>query len=224
MGFGLFGKLPQKRDFVSHGLASGVLLPWETWLQSAIGASRAELQGDWERYFLVAPLWRFWIGPGIFGQCVAGVLMASVDQVGRYFPLTLSYAAEGESVVTPPTLGDVEAWFQALDQRLLSVLAEEATMEPASLILDLPEPPQTATGAPDAPIHLLPPGAADGTMPQAEHSLRERDYVHAMLGRSYWWMNATAAAAPQLIGFNGLADPGFFSRMLLYPAGGGAPA
>ena len=43
MPFGIFGKLPQKRDFIAHNLPRGVLEPFETWLQSAVAASRAEL-------------------------------------------------------------------------------------------------------------------------------------------------------------------------------------
>ena len=43
MAWGLFGKLPQKRDFVALGIPHAVLHPFETWLQSAVAASRNEL-------------------------------------------------------------------------------------------------------------------------------------------------------------------------------------
>ena len=89
MGFGLFGKLPQKRDFVSVNLPLAVLNPFETWLQSAVAASRSEIGRGWEDYYLVAPIWRFWLGREIFGTVCAGALMPSVDQVGRYFPLAI---------------------------------------------------------------------------------------------------------------------------------------
>ena len=48
MGFGLFGKLPQKRDFISLGISGDVLSPLETWLQTAVAASRSELGRGWE--------------------------------------------------------------------------------------------------------------------------------------------------------------------------------
>src|SRR5262245_11063690 len=47
MSFGVFGKLPQKRDFVALNIPRAVLEPFETWLQSAVAASRNELKDDW---------------------------------------------------------------------------------------------------------------------------------------------------------------------------------
>src|SRR5690606_31180273 len=58
MGFGLFGKLPQKRDFVALGVPRAVLEPFETWLQSAVAASRSDLGLGWQERYLVAPIWR----------------------------------------------------------------------------------------------------------------------------------------------------------------------
>src|SRR6188768_2817195 len=89
MAWGLFGKLPQKRDFIALGIPHSILHPFETWLQSAVAASRNELGRDWEEHFLVAPIWRFWLGHEIFGQSCTGALMPSVDKVGRFFPLAI---------------------------------------------------------------------------------------------------------------------------------------
>ena len=94
MGFGLFGKLPQKRDFITFGIAGEVLVPLETWLQTAVAASRSELGRGWEEVYLVAPIWRFWIGADVFGANCAGALMPSVDGIGRFFPLLAIYACE----------------------------------------------------------------------------------------------------------------------------------
>ena len=94
MAYGLFGKVPQKRDFMSVNMPSAVLSPFETWLQAAVAASRNELGKAWQDHYLVAPIWRFWIGEHILGTTVAGALMPSVDQVGRYFPLSIMYFAE----------------------------------------------------------------------------------------------------------------------------------
>ena len=67
MAFGVFGKLPQKRDFIALNLPRMVLEPFETWLQSAVAASRSELGAAWQELYLVSPIWRFWIGGEIFG-------------------------------------------------------------------------------------------------------------------------------------------------------------
>src|SRR5262245_12632235 len=126
MAFGLFGKLPQKRDFVAINVPRAVLEPFETWLQSAVAASRNELGDAWREHYLVAPIWRFWIGGGIFGVDCAGSLVPSVDKVGRFFPLTILYSAEnGQGIVAPP-FDSLDAWYSLIEERLLSCLQENA--------------------------------------------------------------------------------------------------
>jgi type VI secretion system protein ImpM len=44
----------------------------------------------WLDAFLEAPVWRFILPPGLCGpRAAVGLIMPSVDKVGRYFPLTL---------------------------------------------------------------------------------------------------------------------------------------
>uniref|UniRef100_UPI0013C2CB68 type VI secretion system-associated protein TagF n=1 Tax=Pseudomonas viridiflava TaxID=33069 RepID=UPI0013C2CB68 len=45
----------------------------------------------WLDAYLVSPLWRFAVPANLLGsQPVAGVMMPSIDRVGRYFPLTIA--------------------------------------------------------------------------------------------------------------------------------------
>jgi len=45
---------------------------------------------DWLDSYLTAPIWRFLLSSGVCGQMpMLGVMMPSVDRVGRYFPLTV---------------------------------------------------------------------------------------------------------------------------------------
>jgi type VI secretion system protein ImpM len=89
--FGAFGKMPALGDFFRLGLPQGFVEAWDTWLQSAMLSARAALGVRWDDCFLTAPLWRFSLAPGLAGpQAVTGVMMASVDRVGRQFPLTLA--------------------------------------------------------------------------------------------------------------------------------------
>ena len=125
MGFGLFGKLPQKRDFMSVNLPHAVLNPFETWLQSAVAASRQEIGRNWENYFLVAPIWRFWLGKEILGTACTGCLMPSVDQVGRYFPLAIMYWAEPGETLAPPLINPIDYWYRRIEERLLAVLSDQ---------------------------------------------------------------------------------------------------
>ncbi|WP_163111080.1 type VI secretion system-associated protein TagF, partial [Acinetobacter baumannii] len=72
--YGVFGKLPAKRDFVAIDLPSSVLRPWETWLQGVIAETRQSLGTDWTAVFLKAPIWRFWCGSSVLGTSLIGAL------------------------------------------------------------------------------------------------------------------------------------------------------
>src|SRR5580704_4058250 len=89
MRCGLFGKIQSKRDFIAVGTPRMFLAVWEPWIQSAISASRRQLGREWQPAFLTAPVWRFWLGADVCGRTVLGATMASMDGLGRYFPLTL---------------------------------------------------------------------------------------------------------------------------------------
>ena len=97
-----------------------MLEPFETWLQSAVAASRNELGAAWQELYLVSPIWRFWIGGDIFGVACAGALMPSVDKVGRFFPLAILYCAETERAIVAPPFDPLDAWYAAIEERLLT--------------------------------------------------------------------------------------------------------
>jgi type VI secretion system protein ImpM len=89
--FGAFGKMPALGDFFRFGLGTEVVTPWDAWLQQMLLAARATLGETFEGLYMSAPVWRFALAPSVVGgQGVLGVLMPSVDRVGRQFPLTLA--------------------------------------------------------------------------------------------------------------------------------------
>lgn len=123
---GFFGKMPARGDFVSRRLASSFIEPWDAWLQAVMARSATQLGEDWLATYLVAPVWRFSLAGGVCGdQAMAGVLMPSVDSVGRYFPLTF---AIGLPETTPPVrvLLGTSAWFDAIERIALSALDDDA--------------------------------------------------------------------------------------------------
>jgi type VI secretion system protein ImpM len=219
MGFGLFGKLPQKRDFVALGIPHSILHPYETWLQSAVAASRNELGRGWEEHFLVAPIWRFWFGHEIFGQVCAGAIIPSVDKVGRFFPLTILNFAEAGKQGTPPPFHSRDSWYAAIEERLLSVLGENAEIEVETLASGLAEPED---GPPIPPPEGQPfkggtvwTGEAGSSGDGLMGSLVQADYWRAAAGRSFWWTSGGAGGKPMAHVRAGLPDPYFFTRMLL---------
>ena len=88
---GFFGKIPSHGDFISRRLPRQFIEPWDQWLQGGISASREQLGQEWLNIFLVSPIWQFGLMPGLCGdEAWVGVMMPSVDKVGRYYPLTLA--------------------------------------------------------------------------------------------------------------------------------------
>lgn len=127
---GFYGKLPVLGDFVTRRLPRSFVSTWDQWLQGAIASSREQLGADWLDVYLTSPIWRFGLGPGICGETAwAGIMMPSVDKVGRYFPLTLAVSlAEAENL--PHLFGPQGApWFEELEQLALSGLEDGFKLE-----------------------------------------------------------------------------------------------
>jgi type VI secretion system protein ImpM len=101
---GWYGKLPSLGDFASRRLSDEFIRTWDAWLQDVLQATRGALGQGWLDRYLTMPIWRFVLLPGLVGPTGwAGVLMPSVDRVGRQFPLTLavslpSYAGAAHAV------------------------------------------------------------------------------------------------------------------------------
>ncbi|MCQ8103576.1 type VI secretion system-associated protein TagF [Methylomonas sp. SURF-2] len=118
---GFYGKLPSHGDFLSRRLPRQFIEPWDQWLQGGIAASREQLNAAWLDTFLFSPIWQFGLAPGLCGEDAwAGVLMPSVDKVGRYFPLTLAAKIQSRQLMDlfAPDCG----WFEALSELALSSL------------------------------------------------------------------------------------------------------
>jgi type VI secretion system protein ImpM len=87
---GFFGKLPSHGDFIERRVDDEFRERWDDWMQRCIAESQRELAGRWLDCYLTSPMWRFYLCDGVAGAAsYAGVLLPSVDRVGRYFPLTV---------------------------------------------------------------------------------------------------------------------------------------
>ncbi|HJW12307.1 MAG TPA: type VI secretion system-associated protein TagF [Albitalea sp.] len=154
MTAGWFGKMPYLGDFASRRLPDEFIRGWDDWLQRGLAAMHAELGADWLARYLVAPVRRFWLAPGLLGDSGwAGVLMPSVDSVGRHFPLTIAqHAASLDAMLAA---GD---WFRAVDAAARKVLDVEFSVDDLEHELaQVPPLPMAWTG--EAAI-TPPPGSA----------------------------------------------------------------
>jgi len=108
---GFYGKLPSHGDFVSMGLGHSLQSALDAWMQAGLQAAQQELGEDWKRRFRSMPAWRFIIERGLWGPAtVAGVLLPSLDRVGRSFPLVIAAQLHG-FVEHPRQLYLDDTWF-----------------------------------------------------------------------------------------------------------------
>lgn len=85
-----YGKLPSHGDFLQRRAPEQFVSVWDDWLQRCLAHTREQLGSDWLQTYLHSPLWRFFLCDGVIGAAsFAGVVLPSVDKVGRYFPLTI---------------------------------------------------------------------------------------------------------------------------------------
>jgi len=126
---GFFGKLPMRGDFVVRRLPPQFVRVWDAWLQQTLAKSQEQLGGQWTDIYLSSPLWRFGISSGICGENGwIGVLMPSVDQAGRYFPLTVAVPVTEPDQIDYLFLAAVE-WLEQIEDLLLTVLDDPADLD-----------------------------------------------------------------------------------------------
>ena len=219
MQCGLFGKLPSKRDFIVHNVPRAFLTVWEGWLQSSIAASRVQLGTGWQPAFLTAPIWRFWIGSQLCGTTVAGVMMPSVDGVGRYFPLTLCACAPEGMTINPPHLVPMDSWYEPAEAALLRALQENFKGEPNELLQDLAFPPLASNHLNSRAPQASGPEISVWKISQDEivltfDDLLAQDIQKACGSRSYWWTLGGENYPARIAVCNGLPDPYGFTGFL----------
>ena len=121
-GGAFYGKLPSEGDFVTRRLPWEFTSVWDDWLQQGMQASREALGARWLELYLSAPIWRFQVAPGVCGPMGwRGLFFASVDRVGRYFPLTLAFPDAG--AIALASLSNEPAAWLAIEDAALAGLA-----------------------------------------------------------------------------------------------------
>lgn len=125
MDVGLYGKLPSHGDFLRRRVSDAFVDLWDPWLQECIAASRSALGERWLDLYLTSPAWRFVLSADVCGPAaMMGLMVPSVDRVGRYFPLTIA-------TEIPPDIGPLVAavdgatFLATAEQLLVDTLAED---------------------------------------------------------------------------------------------------
>ncbi|UWQ43704.1 type VI secretion system-associated protein TagF (plasmid) [Leisingera aquaemixtae] len=147
-GFGAFGKMPSAGDFFRLNTPGGFVRVWDAWLQQIMLDGRAAYGAGFDAHYMTAPIWRFTLPAGLAGAgAVMGVMMPSVDRVGRRFPLTLMAAAPGQGAAGPYHFGEA-ALFERLEDVALDALEDTMTKDRlAATLAEIPAPAAPAAGA-----------------------------------------------------------------------------
>lgn len=225
MTAGWFGKIPALGDFTSRRLPPEFVGPWDTWLQASVAASRTALGARWLDVYLSSPLWRFALMAGCCGeQAWLGVVMPSVDRVGRYFPFTIAAPICASTVALDTVASDTE-WYRATEEAALAMLDSQASADDLEVLLGaLPPLPQTGTAVPDdsslgrfwheagpSPLSAdIPTDTLGESLAASITSL----CAHATRGKTLWWACSADTGALRLHGFDGLPAPGEYTRLL----------
>ena len=189
-GFGAFGKMPSLGDFFHLNAPAGFVRAWDDWLQGAMMAAQQAGGEAWDAQYMSAPIWRFALSPGLAGAGkIMGVLMPSVDRVGRRFPLALMAPLDRDGPVALDHLSE-DATYERLEDLALATLEDD--MDRARL-----------------------EGALADIQPPGGHSFAPLRRA----GRAFVLTQADAAGiAPELaaglIGLGGFDAPSFWSAIL----------
>jgi type VI secretion system protein ImpM len=205
---GWHGKLPSLGDFASRRLGSEFIEPWDGWLARGLLALREQQPEGWLQDYLGSPSWRFLLMPGVLPgeagrQAWAGVLMPSVDRVGRYFPLTLVLPL-GAGPAHTQEMNGLWAWLSRLDELARDALFEDWTAdrledELARMALPALSPPSAEGAAMPAVAGALVAPAGAGPADAALHIGAQAQAAWADAARGLaWWYARPDEQAPRL--------------------------
>jgi type VI secretion system protein ImpM len=212
---GFYGKLPARGDFLGRRLPRAFIDPWDGWLQEAIGTSREQLGDEWLPRYLEAPLWRFALGPGLCGEAaVTGVMMPSVDRVGRYFPLALAVPlAPGAALLAIAV--EAGPWYERVEDLALSALEDELDFDAFDKALEEIAAPAAPAGSGWSAGQAHAVELADlGGLQAAAPELLDRALGDAAPRRSLWWTAGSEKVKPSLVAALGLPPAASFAALL----------
>lgn len=219
---GWHGKLPSLGDFASRRLDAAFIEPWDGWLAAGLLALRQARPETWLDDYLGSPSWRFLLMPGVLpglagSQAWAGVLMPSVDRVGRYFPLTLVQPLGGGPASTQQMVG-LWHWLGRLDELARDALYEDWTadqLEQELARMALPEitplslPDATGLAAEGAVVEVASTAGLDAALQIGVEA--QRGWAERARGRA-WWHARPDEGQPRLLLSRGLPAPAALAR------------
>jgi type VI secretion system protein ImpM len=126
---GLYGKLPSYGDFVHRNLPAKFITTWDEWLQLFIASSKEQMGDSWLDIYLTSPIWRFVLSAGVVDENHwAGIVLPSVDQVGRYYPFSIAIPLSND--INPlEFISSNGRWFAHIEELALQALDGQCSLE-----------------------------------------------------------------------------------------------
>jgi type VI secretion system protein ImpM len=219
---GFFGKLPSHGDFLERRIAPAFREVWDEWLQQCVAVSRAVLEDRWLDIYLTSPVWRFFVSDGVAAAAsYGGILIPSVDRVGRHFPLTI--VAELPAAVEPLHFAySAERWLRQLEELAIEALQApdfdlqefekalgESAARPSSLQMQ-----SSLVEFSGAATHWRYAISSVGGLAPALASLSIASAQRALRPMSLWWTDGSELVRPSALLVRSLPDPASFPAML----------
>lgn len=205
---GFFGKIPLTGDFIHRRMNSVFMNRWDEWLKVNILHSQNMLGERWLPIYSQSPMWRFCIAPGVIDdKAYLGIMIPSVDSVGRYFPLTVVQAVEAKAI---PFILSTKAnqWFQNIEDLLLDLLeGYESVVQvfdtkiaalQADWINDLPSIP-SGLNTQDNNYSLQLEVSDAGSINHSLSSLMLQNLLGSKKGFTFWWNEGSQAYQPNIL-------------------------
>jgi type VI secretion system protein ImpM len=171
--------------------------------------------------YLSGPVWRFILSGGLCDeQPWCGLLMPSVDRVGRYFPLTIAAPLPLDANLMQIAM-DGQGWFDAAEEIMLGVLdtqdfnLDDFDYQIASLgeLTQLAQAGASSTQAGYGSawqITLDPKARFSTAMPIVMHQL----ILQRLGAYSLWWGSGSVYVPPSLLISAGMPPAADFAAML----------
>lgn len=217
---GLYGKLPAYGDFISRNLSSSFITPWDEWLQHFISGSQEQIGEDWLNIYLTSPIWRFVLSPGVIDNNMwAGLMMPSVDRVGRYFPISIvkPFAAN----ITPANfMLNHTAWFDEVESLCLTALDESMDVDALISAVEAIEIPLSENYLPTFNLGEMGPMIFGLSSTSAESTSNAMPYMlnaaltTGLSSFSLWQTAGSELISPLLFSCQGLPPIGGVASML----------
>jgi len=227
---GFYGKLPFRGDFLHRRVPGDFVDVWDAWLQQCLHESRQQLGDQWLDAYLTGPVWRFVFAAGVCGTgAYAGILVPSVDRVGRYFPLTITVQFDAGYCALDIACGATE-WFDSAERLALHALeATEMDIDQfdtqvgqlGEQFLDRGADELARLGAlletspfPAPPASWHVPLSDARSLQRVVNLLAARELERTVQPMALWWSDGSQSAAPGWLTTQGLPDAKAFTAML----------